>query len=265
MPAPGQTLDHILANTPCLWKGRQISQAQAALPTGHAPLDNRLPGGGWPRGAVTELITAQPGLGEFSLLFPALAAAGQAGRWLLLVDPPWIPYPATLYGHGLCLERLLLVRTTDRRESLWACEQALSGLSEGIVLAWPSEIRFAALRRLQLVAEQGGATAFLFRPEAAAQAASPAALRLKLGHQAEGMRIDILKCRGHVSAEPVLLRQPRCIRRVAHKRSSITNAIANPITPLGAQAAVAGDPLAAPGPGLSYQGPARAPRPHRHH
>ncbi|MDX1555324.1 MAG: translesion DNA synthesis-associated protein ImuA, partial [Xanthomonadales bacterium] len=169
--AAGDKLDAILAGTPRLWKGRRRNQAQDVLATGHAALDRHLPGGGWPRGAVTELVTARPGLGELSLLFPALAAAGGPGCWLLLIDPPWIPYPASLYGHGLCLERLLLIRTPGAGESLWACEQALRGMPQGIVLAWPRDIRFAALRRLQLAAEDQGGTAFLFRPESAAAAA----------------------------------------------------------------------------------------------
>lgn len=261
MGATGPSIDAILAQTPCLWKGRQASSVQAAFPTGHTQLDTRLPGGGWPRGAVTELIAARSGLGEFSLLFPALAAAGRAGRWLLLVDPPWIPYPAALHGHGLCLQRLLVVRTSGRDESLWACEQALNGIPDGIVLAWPAEIRFAALRRLQLVAESRSATAFLFRPEPATAQASPAALRLKLGTATDGMRIEILKCRGHAPAEPIVLRQSQCGRQGIHEPRPIPDFSANP----GAQTAVAGDTAAAPGAGLSYPRPPRAGRPHRHH
>src|SRR5690606_19976306 len=122
---------------------------------------------------------------EFSLLFPALAEINRRGEWLVLVDPPWIPYPAALQGHGLALERLLLVRTASAGESLWACEQALRGSRGGAVLAWPElngypAISFARLRRLQLAAEAGAKPAFLFRPDSVRQTASPAALRLYL-------------------------------------------------------------------------------------
>lgn len=243
-----QPLDAILANTPWLWKGRRSGHGQAVLPTGHAALNRHLPGGGWPRGAVTELVTHRPGLGEFSLLFPGLAAASERGCWLLLVDPPWIPNPAALYGHGLCLERLLLIRTSGGDESLWACEQALRDMPQGIVLSWPESIRFAALRRLQLAAEQQGGTAFLFRPEAAAEAASPAALRLKLDNTAHALRIHILKCRGHRPAQAVLLPYPRCSQVECHERT-----------------AVAGDTIAATGAGLPHSWPPRQDRPHRHH
>ena len=51
--------------------------ASVPCPTGHARLDARLPGKGWPLGAMTELISRnRPGLGEFRLLFPALADTG---------------------------------------------------------------------------------------------------------------------------------------------------------------------------------------------
>ena len=66
-------IDKLLDATPELWKGRCPNGARRTLPSGHARLDERLPGGGWPVGALTEIITPHPGLGELSLLLPALA------------------------------------------------------------------------------------------------------------------------------------------------------------------------------------------------
>jgi protein ImuA len=205
-PSP---LKQLLNTTPQLWKGQRPNHSQRSLPSGHTRLDARLPGKGWPLGAVTELIARKPGLGEFSLLFPTLAEIGQRGQWLILVDPPWIPYPASLHAHGLRLERLLLVRTHSEKESLWACEQALRGHRDGAVLAWPERISFTHLRRLQLAAHEHGNLAFLFRPEHAAKVASPAALRLQLEAGSEhGTRISILKCRGSRPTEPTWIPQP---------------------------------------------------------
>jgi hypothetical protein len=243
-------IDELLNTTPRLWKGRQCSQSQAALSTGHARLDARLPGRGWPLGAVTELLCGQPGLGEFSLLFPALAKLGQQGQWVVLVDPPWIPYPATLKAHGLQLERVLMVRTHDEKESLWACEQALRSGRGGAVLAWPEHIAFAQLRRLQMAAEAHAKLAFLFRPEQALRESSPAALRLGLepgGHQ--GTKISVLKCRGNRPTEPAWLPRP-------------FSAYANPPhqTP---QHALASPTFPAPGPGPVHPGPGRPQNPDR--
>jgi len=209
------TINSLLAVTPHLWRGREPNRHQRTLATSHERLDASLPGGGWPVGAVTELIANQPGLGEFSLLFPALAEINHSGRWLILIDPPWVPYPAALQGRGLMLERLLLVRTHSAKESLWACEQALHGDQGGAVLAWPEQISFARLRRLQLAAEASAKLAFLFRPERVLTSASPCALRLHLQGatqgNTQGTRINIIKCRGkcpgNPSAEPIWIPQ----------------------------------------------------------
>ena len=211
---PKIAVDKLLESTPQLWRGRQGSCSQRTLSTGQAKLDAYLPGKGWPLGAMTELISGNPGLGEFRLLFPALADTGGQGQWVILVDPPWIPYPASLQGHGLLLERLLLVRTRGGKESLWACEQALRNGRGGAVLAWPKQISFARLRRLQIAAENSAKLAFLFRPESACQESSPAALRLQLepgDHY--GARITILKCRGNRPPEPVWIPLPGAGKR----------------------------------------------------
>lgn len=195
-----------------LWRGKQQQHHLSVVATGHQPLDRRLPGGGWPRGALTELMAAQPGLGEFQLLQPALAQVTQ-NSWAILIDPPWTPYPPALQGHGINLQRLLLVRTRSAQESLWACEQALSGMRNGAVLAWlqaqASQAGFSHLRRLQLAARQGHKLAFAFRPPDAVGRASPAALRLYL-HSAgqQQLKISLIKCRGAHQGEQLSLQRP---------------------------------------------------------
>ncbi len=212
------TINKLLSTTPQLWKGRRTNHAQPTLATGNSGLDAQLPGNGWPLGAVSELICAKPGLGEFSLLLPALARMSKQGQWIIMIDPPWIPYPASLHGHGLSLRQLLLVRTGREKESLWACEQALSNGRSGAVLAWPKRISFTHLRRLQLAAGSSGKLAFLFRPEQALTAASPAALRLQLEPDSQhGTRINILKCRGGRTPEPAY-----CMNELHLKEASAT-------------------------------------------
>jgi cell division inhibitor SulA/protein ImuA len=236
------TINALIADTPCLWRGREPNRSQGTLATGHKPLDARLPGGGWPLGAVTELITGQPGLGEFSLLFPVLSQVSRNGQWLILIDPPWIPYPAALHGRGLALDRLLLVRTGKVKESLWACEQALRGSQGGAVLAWPKQAGFARLRRLQLAAEAGAKLAFLFHPEQALTTASPAALRLYLQGGEAGTRIDILKCRGNRPSEPIWIPRPHTckisrpgdLQRAQHSNTHILQAVSDVRVPLPA-------------------------------
>jgi protein ImuA len=203
------TLPAALAGRPDVWRGRRTSRSIPVLPTGHQRLDRHLPDRGWPLGALTELLTQAPGIGEFSLLLPSLAAITARGQWVVLVDPPWIPYPAAMRGHGVALGRVMLVRTGTRAESLWACEQAMRDVPGGAVLAWPEEPGFTRLRRLQLAAQAGHKAAFLFRPRAVAGQPSPAALRLRLEPDAQGTRITVLKCRGRRPSGPLLIRRSR--------------------------------------------------------
>lgn len=246
-------LDKLLDSTPELWKGRRANHRQQTLPTAYARLDKRLPGKGWPLGAVTELITPQPGLGELSLLLPVLAAISEQGQWVVLVDPPWVPYPAALQASGLSLERLLLVRTRSEKESLWACEQALRNGRGGAVLAWPERIGFTRMRRLQLAAQESAKLAFLYRPASAQQEPSPAALRLHLqdgGHK--GTRVSIIKCRGSHPPPPVWI-PFSTYANTYHQTADHEPAVAH--TP---RTLLAGDPPAAPRAGSAYPRAERA-------
>jgi hypothetical protein len=198
-----------LDNHPLLWRGRQAPAQAHALGTGHARLDAALPGHGWPQGAITEIIHAVPGCGELSLLLPTLAHLGRNGRWITMVDPPWVPCPATLHDRGLPLEKLLLVKTKNRRESLWACEQVVRGLPGGALLAWPQQLSFGELRRLQLAAAGTRHSVFLFRGESAGSSPSPAALRLRLAPGGADLQLSVLKCRGQRPPTDIRIRQSR--------------------------------------------------------
>jgi protein ImuA len=167
-----------------------------ALPSGFAELDANLPGGGWPSGAIAELMSDAIGIGELGLLMPALSNLARAGRYIAWIAPPYLPYAPALAQRGLPLERILLIRTQTLQQSLWATEQALRCAAIGAVLSWPAHIVDKNVRRLQLAAEAGGSLGFLYRPPEAALESSPAALRLRLHAASEGMVIEIQKSRG---------------------------------------------------------------------
>jgi len=244
-------IDRLLDTLPELWKGRSPNGARRTLPSGHARLDERLPGGGWPVGALTEIIAGPPGRGELSLLLPALAQLGADGQWVVLVDPPWIPYPPALRARRLALERLLLVRTGDASGALWACEQALRNGRGGAVLAWPQAISFPRLRRLQLAAREQGKLGFVFRGEQALRETSPAALRLHLEHGAAGTtRVRVVKCRGSHPPPPFELRFSAYANAFTHARGHASE-------PPAGRTLLAGDPPAASRPGPAHPRPAR--------
>jgi len=64
-----------LLHNPLLWQGDRLARAEDAIASGFVTLDRELPGGGWPQGALIEVLQPQAGLYEWGLIAPALAAA----------------------------------------------------------------------------------------------------------------------------------------------------------------------------------------------
>ena len=203
MPRDASSLEKLLEN-PRVWRGRGQARVAPGLSSGYQQLDRLLPGGGWPQRALTEILIGQYGIGELQLLMPALAslcieeptADSTEPGWIAWVAPPFQPYPPALQKWGIDLSRMLIVRPRDDSEVLWSAEQALSSGTCAAVLLWPQVLDDQASRRLQLAAEKGGSWAIAFRPLAARNQPSAAALRIELSAGTEGTRLVILKSRG---------------------------------------------------------------------
>ena len=199
------TLEALLKH-PALWKGRQQQNKKATLSTGYSALDAALPSEGWPIGALTELMVTQEGIGELTLLLPALHALTKQQQWTALVAPPHIPYAPALLNAGISIERMLIVDSpNDHKDALWATEQLLrSGVFSAVILWSEKNGDDRQQRRLQLAAEQGNAWAVCYRPCRTANSASPAGLRIVLQHN-NGLQLNIIKNRGgqlrHVNLE----------------------------------------------------------------
>ncbi|HXS31094.1 MAG TPA: hypothetical protein VN755_09700, partial [Steroidobacteraceae bacterium] len=74
-PFGRSALPALQAIHPALWLGHQIGRVvEQAVPSGFAALDLQLPGGGWPRRVLTELLLPHPGIGEIRLLSASLVA-----------------------------------------------------------------------------------------------------------------------------------------------------------------------------------------------
>lgn len=183
---------------PGIWRrGASTILAVDAQPTGLAELDALLPGGGWPRGALTEILIEADGIGECSLLLPALAALTQARKRVALIAPPYIPYAPALAAAGIDLAQLVHI-DANAVDTHWTAEQCLRAGCCGAVVNWLPTADYHQLRRLQLAAETGAAIGIVFRSLGAASQTSPAALRLKVTAAETGPRIEILKCRGRL-------------------------------------------------------------------
>jgi len=190
------TVDTLLKH-PALWKGWQQHEKRETFATGHTALDAALPSGGWPVGALTELMVAHEGVGEFTLLLPAMAALTQQQQWIALVAPPHTPYAPALVNAGVALERLLVVNPDDQKNAYWATEQLLRSAVFSSVVLWAEKTSDERRqRRLQLAAEQGKAWAVCYLPHRAAKTSSPAGLRIVLQKNHTGLQANIIKNRG---------------------------------------------------------------------
>jgi len=161
------------------WRGRNRSLRRHVIATGNENLD-RLLLGGWPVSALTELVTQQDGIGELSLLLPTVKHYASENKLCVWLDPPYQPYAPSLVNEGVPLDKLLIVRSKNSKEWLWAAEQSIRG--KALLFAWANRAqpRYSALRKLQLAATESLAPVFLFSPPNALKAHSPALLRLEL-------------------------------------------------------------------------------------
>jgi cell division inhibitor SulA/protein ImuA len=199
-------IEQLLQRRSDIWRGDALVAAGApGMPTGFAKLDAELPGGGWPVGALSEILSDDPG--SFALTLPALARQGAEARWSILLQPPYLPYAPALAGRGVDLSRLLLVRPDRDAAVWWAAEQGLRSRDCGAVLIWGEPDTATVVRRLQLAAEEGNGLAFLFRSEGAAGHSSPAALRLQVRPTptSHALEVRILKRRGGRLDRPLAL------------------------------------------------------------
>jgi len=194
------SLEQLLARAQ-VWRAGSLPAA-GGHPSGFTVLDAVLPGGGWPRSGLTEILSDVPGIGAVRLLLPALAALSRAGHWVVWIAPPYLPFAPALVAQGFELERLLVVELpppSAPRQALWAFEQALRFSACGAALCWSQPLGERALRRLQLAAESGATWGLVFREHACAARPSPAPLRLLLepvkGREA-ALQVTVHKARG---------------------------------------------------------------------
>src|SRR6266568_6021941 len=219
-------LEPILQRHP-VWRGAALARISETISTGYAELDRELPGGGWPLGALTEILGLQEGIGELQLALPALAALSTAGKRVAWLAPPHLPYAPALAAAGVDLANLAVVRAPGRRDALWAAEQVLRAGPCRALLAWFRHARYEELRRLAVAAEASRAFVVLFRPGGAAGEPSPAALRLALESMGEKLCVKILKRRGAPAAAPIHLpmkRPAHALGRTASQRSDCRDA-----------------------------------------
>lgn len=226
-------LDALLAR-PDVWRGGQLAGSGIpAVSSGFPVLDEELPGYGWPRGNLTEILIDGVGLGECALLQPALAGLSapitsgassgrrEDGAWALLVAPPYGLNAPAWSAVGVDPARLAIVASPRQRDAFWATEQALASGAFGIVLCWAKQADAPITRRLQVALAGSKTLAFLFRPLRARTESSAAALRLMLTAGPHGtLGVDLLKRRGPPCSRTLYLDVPRPLAGVENRPAS---------------------------------------------
>ncbi|CAM4383742.1 translesion DNA synthesis-associated protein ImuA [Kerstersia similis] len=212
---PGQAGPQGSLPHPDVWRGAQgLAQLAACVDTGLPALSAQLPGGGWPRGTLVEILLPRAGCGEWQLLQPALL---HGERPVALVRPPHVPQSAAWEQAGGDAMRLMWVRAQQDADALWAAEQILRSGSLDALLLWQGAADYRQLHRLHLAAQGCHALFFMLRPQAQARLPSPAALRLALTPDGpEGdFQVHILKRRGGWLSRSVRLAAPAGAAAVA--------------------------------------------------
>jgi protein ImuA len=187
---------------------RRPDRRSGALPCGLASVDEALPAGGFPRGALSEL-RGGPASGKTAVALSLVAALGP-DELAAFVDGTGELYPPAAAALGVDLGRLLVVRAAGDAQAraevdrsrprvdlgFWAAEALLGSGAFAVVIvdvALPPALRGAdgLLRRLQTAAEKGGTVGlWLSAPGAAARV--PAGIRLDVALR----NGQIVACRG---------------------------------------------------------------------
>jgi protein ImuA len=218
-----------------VWQADALANAPGrVLATGDALLDAQLPGGGWPLGALSEILQPPGVHNEWRLLLPALARCGTGS--VVLVGAPHMPFGPVLGAQGLLPQRLLWVAPAGGAQAgaqrLWATEQALRCADVDAVLAWLVQVRPEQLRRLQMAAAEYDKLLFVLRPEQAQHESSPAVLRLWTAPAQDTaddrLEVRALKRRGpsmdqplHLTARPARL---ACLLAASHMEPTLADA-----------------------------------------
>ncbi|WP_175772894.1 translesion DNA synthesis-associated protein ImuA [Paraburkholderia phenazinium] len=180
---------------PGVWRASQLAGPHRRVAAcGDPQLAAEMPGGGWPRGTLTDLLLPSAGVGEMRLLRSALAAV--AGRPVMLLQPPHRIQPAALAWWGLSAEHVRVLHAGKTADALWACEQILRAGTTAALIFWQNHVRPESLRRLHLAAQASDTLFFMMRPLATASDASTAPLRLAIRPARDGVNVEFVKRRG---------------------------------------------------------------------
>lgn len=190
-----------------LWRANEFgSSIGPTVSTGFAGLDAELPGGGWPCGVLTELLSPQATVLEWRLLGSALRVLNAQQRTVVVIGPPKHPHLPGLRHEGIDEAHLIWIQASTPAERLWASEQLIKANACGAVIAWLPQARPEQIRRLQVCAQASDGLNFLVRPETARFEASASPLRVHATYGLDWqLRVQLLKRKGPAHDEVLTL------------------------------------------------------------
>jgi protein ImuA len=184
-----------------------LDRGGAVAPLAITALDEALPWGGLPLGALNEVVALDRG-SALGFAAHALARLAEGGPvlWCLARDDLYAP---GLAAFGLGPESLILARAGDGTGVLWAMEEGLRSGAFAAVAGEVGALSLDAARRLQLAAREGGSGALVLRSAGAALAARGLTAAVTRWHVAAApsragdagvgwarWRVALVRCRG---------------------------------------------------------------------
>lgn len=182
--------------------------------SGSPDIDALLPGKGFPRGAISELM-GEPGSGKTAVALSSLVVGMSEEGLGAFVDGRGELYPPAAASLGLDLSRLLIVRPSSggpgcdgpeqAMRSLWAAEALLaSGAFPIVVMDVPLELARVRggprietmLQRLRSATERGGAAGIWLGSSDGIRI--PAAVRIELSKAGMGSELRCASVRGAI-------------------------------------------------------------------
>jgi protein ImuA len=151
------------------------------LSFGLSALDSHLPQGGLACGALHEFVPEADGdrPAAFGFITALLGCMSRTGPLLLVMSTADLarygrPYGHGLNGLGLDPARVILVETADKKQTLWAFEEALRSAAPAAVAGAIDDLDLKTSQRLHLAAREFGLPLMLLRPARTPEASAAA-------------------------------------------------------------------------------------------
>jgi len=234
-----------------LGQGLDQDGSGKTLPFGLAALDDRLPRGGLPCGALHEIVPATEGAlpAAFGFIVALLARLVRTHPFIFVLPAYERRRHGRLSGHGLNSlgldpSRAILVEPAHRNETLWAMAEAVRSAAPQAVVGSIDQLDLKTSQKLHLAASDAGLPLLLLRPARTLEA-SAAATRWRIGtaeaardrfgaHAHPRWHLQLERCRNGQPGEWVVEYD-----HVAH-RFSLATALADPAFSRGAGDRAAG-------------------------